>query len=173
MKKALSSHAGNEDLVDVVKDGNLVAMLLDMCELALHQVFAPGAAQDSIPDLAGCDQLWAALTALVAVLALHQAAPPMSQDLCCDLMLLFTDIAQVRSSCMRPLGSTPVCMSHLLLITDAACQHDVGTHGLSVSEAIACALWATYSSAKGMQLLPQSSSPCLHNLPFLNPTVPL
>lgn len=121
-RRALPVWAGNGDLVDVIKDGDLAAMLLDMCELALHQVFAPGVAQDSMPDLAGCDQLWAALTALVAVLAIHQEAPPMSQDLCCDLMLLFTDTVQVKSSCMCLLERNPACVytcggSQMLLVS--------------------------------------------------------
>ena len=107
--------AGNEDLVDVIKDGNLVAMLLDMCELALHQVTAASPAQDSTPDLAGCDQLWAALTALVAVLALHEEAPPMPQDLCCDLMLLFTDIAQVGQMSAAYQRQIDVCLPALII----------------------------------------------------------
>lgn len=86
---------GNEDLVDVVKNGDLTALLLDMCDLALHQVSSPATAASGSPDLLGCDQLWAALTALQAVLDLYTAAPPMTHHLCCDLMLLYTDIAQV------------------------------------------------------------------------------
>ena len=81
--------------MDVVKNGDLTVLLLDMCELALHQVSSPATAISSGPDLVGCDQLWASLTALQAVLDLYAAAPPMTHDLCCDLMLLYTDIAQV------------------------------------------------------------------------------
>ena len=79
----------------VVKNGDLTALLLDMCELALHQASSPATAASGSPDLVGCDQLWASLTVLQAVLDLHTAAPPTTRDLCCDLMLLFTNIAQV------------------------------------------------------------------------------
>ena len=110
-------NAGNEDLVDVVTNSDLTALLLDMCELALHQVGSPADAQGSPVDLSGCDQLWASLTALQAVLDLHAAAPPMTLDLCCDLMLLYTDIAQV-GSWVPYIWRRPCLQCHCALLID-------------------------------------------------------
>ena len=88
--------AGNENVIEVAREGDLTALLLDMSELALCRV--------SNPELSGgvmaqqgseLNQLQAALSALQAALSLKLSAVPLSLDMCCDLMLLLIDVAQV------------------------------------------------------------------------------
>jgi hypothetical protein len=82
--------------MEVVREGDLTALLLDVCELALCRVSNPEFREDRLLQ-PGSDlkQLQAALSALQAVLALKLSSSPLSLELCCDLMLLLIDIAQV------------------------------------------------------------------------------
>ncbi len=93
---ACEGHAGDDSLMEVVREGDLTALLLDVCELALCRVSNPECREDRLLQ-PGSDlkQLQAALSALQAVLALKLSPSPLSLELCCDLMLLLIDIAQV------------------------------------------------------------------------------
>ena len=93
---ACEVHAGNDSLMEVVREGDLTALLLDVCELALCRVTNPEFREDRLLQ-PGSDlkQLQAALSALQAVLALKLSSSPLSLELCCNLMLLLIDIAQV------------------------------------------------------------------------------
>ena len=90
------SRAGNAELLEVVREGDLVALLLDVSELALCRLNRPELADAiSAQSSPGPEQLQAALSALQAVLKLSDSARPLSLDTCCDLMLLFIDVSQV------------------------------------------------------------------------------
>ncbi|KAA6419843.1 MAG: hypothetical protein FRX49_10206, partial [Trebouxia sp. A1-2] len=95
----LPQAAGNDSLMEVAREGDLTALLLDVCELALCRVSNPEFREDRLLQ-AGSDvkQLQAALSALQAVLALKLSSSPLSLELCCDLMLLLIDIAQMLAS---------------------------------------------------------------------------
>ena len=89
-------HAGNDSLMEVVREGGLTALLLDVCELALCRVSNPEPSEAPLSqEGSGLGQLQAALGALQAVLASNLASPALSLETCCDLMLLLTDVAQV------------------------------------------------------------------------------
>ena len=89
-------HAGNDSLMEVVREGGLTALLLDVCELALCRVSNPEPSEAPLSqEGSGLGQLQAALGALQAVLALNLTSPPLSLETCCDVMLLLTDVAQV------------------------------------------------------------------------------
>jgi hypothetical protein len=89
-------HAGNDSLMEVARESDLTALLLDVCELALCRVSNPGLFEDRLPQQGSdLNQLQASLSALQAVLALKLSSPPLSLELCCDLMLLLIDVAQV------------------------------------------------------------------------------
>lgn len=107
---ACEMHAGNDSLMEVAREGDLTALLLDVCELALCRVSNPEFREDRLLQ-AGSDvkQLQAALSALQAVLALKLSSSPLSLELCCDLMLLLIDIAQVgsRQGSLRLIHSVP------------------------------------------------------------------
>ncbi|KAL3149121.1 hypothetical protein ABBQ32_001960 [Trebouxia sp. C0010 RCD-2024] len=101
----LPQAAGNAEVQEVVQEGDLTALLLDVAELALCRLNRPElAAAISAQSSPGPGQLQAALGALQAVLKLSDATRPLSLDTCCDLMLLFIDISQVLDS-MRPKAS--------------------------------------------------------------------
>lgn len=92
----ISFFVGNAELVEVVQDGDLTALLLDVCELALCCLNRPELGEAISPQPApGSGQLQAALSALQAVLKLTDSMQPLSLDTCCDLMLLLMDISQV------------------------------------------------------------------------------
>jgi len=93
---ACEGHAGDDSLIELIREGDLTALLLDVCELALCRVANPEFREDRLLQ-PGSDlkQLQAALSALQAVLALKLSSSPLSLELCCDLMLLLIDIAQV------------------------------------------------------------------------------
>lgn len=87
---------GNAELVEVVREGDLTALLLDVCELALCCLNRPELGEAILAQPApGPGQLQAALSALQAVLKLTDSMQPLSLDTCCDLMLLLVDIGQV------------------------------------------------------------------------------
>ena len=91
---------GNGELVEVVQEGDLTALLLDVCDLALCRLNRPELSEAiSTQATPGSGQLQAALSALQAVLKLTHSAPPLSLDICCNLMLLFIDISQVSHTC--------------------------------------------------------------------------
>ncbi|KAL0055345.1 hypothetical protein WJX82_010851 [Trebouxia sp. C0006] len=95
----LPQAAGDHSLMEVMREGDLTALLLDVCELALCRVSNPEFREDRLLQ-PGSDlkQLQAALSALQAVLALKLSSSPLSLELCCDLMLLLIDIAQMLAS---------------------------------------------------------------------------
>ena len=84
--------------MEVVREGDLTSLLLDVCQLALCRVSIPQLHEDRLLQ-PGSDlkQLQAALSALQAVLALKLSSPPLLLEMCCDLMLLLIDIVQVPS----------------------------------------------------------------------------
>ena len=90
--------------MEAVKEGNLTALLLDMCELALCQVnSADTNGSTSVGQGSGLQQLQASLAALQAVLALKLPSSPLTVDFGCDLMLMLTDAAQVTFAPIREL----------------------------------------------------------------------
>ncbi len=85
--------------MEVAKESDLTALLLDVCELALCRVSNPDLIESTLSKQGTeLNQLQAALSALQAVLALKLSAPPVTLDTFCDLMLLLIDIAQVSSA---------------------------------------------------------------------------
>lgn len=111
---ACEVHAGNGSLMEVVREGDLTSLLLDVCQLALCRISIPEPHEDRLLQ-PGSDlkQLQAALSALQAVLALKLSSPLLSLELCCDLMLLLIDIAQVtiRPCSLRRIHPMPAVAS--------------------------------------------------------------
>ena len=95
--------ADNDSLGEAARDSDLTALLLDVCELALSRVRNP---DPSYTTLQGeglqLKQLQAALSALQAALALKLPAQSLSFEMCCDLMLLLIDVAQVCFILLNP-----------------------------------------------------------------------
>ena len=85
--------------MEAAKEGDLTALLLDMCELALCQLNSPASEDGSLTEQAlGLQQLQAALAALQAVLTLQLPSSHLTLDMGCDVMLLLIDVAQVGNS---------------------------------------------------------------------------
>ena len=92
--------------MEAVKEGNLTALLLDMCELALCRLSSTDANDSTaLGQGSGLQQLQASLAALQAVLALQLPSSPLTVDMGCDLMLMLTDAAQVRSADSRQMSN--------------------------------------------------------------------
>ena len=88
--------AGNDEMLEAAKEGDLTALLLDMCELALCQLNNPTSENGSFTEQGlGLQQLQAALAALQAGLSLQLPSSPLTLDMGCDVMLLLIDVAQV------------------------------------------------------------------------------
>ena len=104
----ISGSVGKPELIEVVQEGDLTALLLDVSELALCRLNRPELGEAILAQSSpGSGQLQAALSALQAVLKLIDSMRPLTLDICCDLMLLFIDISQVS----KTRKAVPTCLS--------------------------------------------------------------
>ena len=116
---AISPCVGNAELGEVVQEGDLTELLLDVCELALCRLNRPELSEAILTQSApGSGQLQAVLSALQAVLKLNDSARPLSLDVCCDLMLLLIDVSQVSRTCKE---KQSVCLRCCIIGTMATC----------------------------------------------------
>lgn len=98
----MSLIAGNAEFKEIVQEGDLTALLLDVAELALCRLTNPELSEIISAQPSGSGQLQAALGALQAALMLSDTNPRLSLETCCDLMMLFIDVNQVSTAKLLP-----------------------------------------------------------------------